>query len=189
MAEVEAAGERDELGVARPHGDDEGPQQDDSKGGGDEPGADVPDFPCPEHAAGGQRADALLDSGATHPLRARQEGEDIENLDEIDVALAGGEMKVIRITEGGIIVQENDHHSVGSAGGEVALRGDVGVVHPELGALRIHMEDGCPYVTQRTATKLLGERALEVKNKESALCSRGGWTVVASCSSVCGGEG
>ena len=55
---MEAAGERDELGVARPHGDDEGPQQDDSKSGGDEPGADVPDFPCPEHAAGGQRADA-----------------------------------------------------------------------------------------------------------------------------------
>ena len=50
------AGEQDELGVARPHGDDEGTQQDDSKGGGDEPGADVPDFPCPEHAAGGQRA-------------------------------------------------------------------------------------------------------------------------------------
>ena len=55
VAEVEAAGERDELGVARPHGDDEGPQE----SGGDEPGADVrPDFPCPEHAAGGQRADA-----------------------------------------------------------------------------------------------------------------------------------
>ena len=36
----------------------------------------------------------LLDSGATHPLRARQEGEDIENL--------------MRITEGGIIVQENE---------------------------------------------------------------------------------
>ena len=38
------------------------------------------------------------------------------------------------------------------------------VVHPELGALRIHMEDGCPYVTQRTATKLLEE--LEKKGKE-----------------------
>ena len=58
VAQVEAAGKRDELGVARPHGDDEGPQQDDSESGGDEPGADVPDFPCPEHAAGGQRADA-----------------------------------------------------------------------------------------------------------------------------------
>ena len=55
VAEVAA---RDELGVARPYGHDEGTQQDDSKGGGDEPGADVPDFPCPEHAAGGQRADA-----------------------------------------------------------------------------------------------------------------------------------
>ena len=114
----------------------------------------------------------LLDLGATHPLRARQEGEDIENLDEIDVALAGGEMKVMRITEGGIIVQENE--GVGSIiplgllverlHCVVTWDGDeCRVVHPELGALRIHM-DGCPYVTQRTATKLLGE--LEKKGKE-----------------------
>ena len=115
----------------------------------------------------------LLDSGATHPLRARQEGEDIENLDEIDVALAGGEMKVMRITEGGIIVQENEGvgciiplgllverlHCVVTWDGD-----ECRVVHPELGALRIHMEDGCPYVTQRTATKLLEE--LEKKGKE-----------------------
>ena len=50
--------------------------------------------------AQGRRSDGgLLDSGATHPLRARQEGEDIENLDEIDVALAGGEMKVMPLCD------------------------------------------------------------------------------------------
>ena len=82
-------------------------------------------------------------------------------------------MKVMRITEGGISVQE--HEGVGSIiplgllverlrcvvmwDGE-----ECRVVHPELGALRIHTEDGCAYVTQRTATKLLGE--LEKKGKE-----------------------
>ena len=127
----------------------------------------------PTHGTVQQFAERLLDSGATHPLRARQEGEDIENLDEIDVALAGGEMKVMRITEGGIIVQENE--GVGSIiplgllverlHCVVTWDGDeCRVVHPELGALRIHMEDGCPYVTQRTATKLLEE--LEKKGKE-----------------------
>ncbi|CAJ1355897.1 unnamed protein product [Effrenium voratum] len=70
----------------------------------------------------------------------------------------GGEMKVMRITEGGIIVQENE--GVGSIiplgllverlHCVVTWDGDeCRVVHPELGALRIHMEDGCPYVTQR----------------------------------------
>ena len=63
----------------------------------------------------------LLDSGATHPLRARQEGEDIENLDEIDVALDHGG-RHHRPGERG----RGLHHSVGPAGGEVALRGDVG---------------------------------------------------------------
>jgi hypothetical protein len=54
---------------------------------------------------GGARG--LLDSGATHPLRGRREGEKMKGYKEVTVSLAGGKEATLHVTKEGIMVAKN----------------------------------------------------------------------------------
>lgn len=50
----------------------------------------------------------LLDSGATHPMRERRKGEDLQKYEEVLVTLANGSQTKMRMTEKGVMVMDEE---------------------------------------------------------------------------------
>ena len=55
-----------------------------------------------------QEAYGLLDSGATNPMRGKRRGEDLSQLEEVQVTLADGSQVGMKITASGVMVVEDE---------------------------------------------------------------------------------
>ena len=107
----------------------------------------------------------LLDSGATHPLRAKRKGERLHHLPKVKVTLAGDKEIYMALTPTGVIVGEEGTEPIVPMGLLTAVLGceiswkpeGLQVVHPVLGKLEVVVEAGCPMVSQSTAMKLIEE--------------------------------
>ena len=94
----------------------------------------------------------LLDSGATHPLRARKKGEKISHLPKVDVTLAGDQQVSMRLSPTGVIIGEEHAEPIVPMGllasslkCSITWTGNgVEIIHPKLGPLDVKLQDGCP---------------------------------------------
>ena len=111
---------------------------------------------------GCSRINGLLDSGATHPLRARRKGERVSHLPKVQVNLAGDHM---HLSPTGVIIGEQNSEPIVPMGIlATALKcrinwhgEDLEIVHPTLGPLEVRVQDGCPMVSYDLAMKLIEE--------------------------------
>eukprot|EP00438_Fugacium_kawagutii_P033584 Skav205234 [mRNA] locus=scaffold1794:149103:155795:- [translate_table: standard] len=114
----------------------------------------------------------LLDSGATHPLRARQEGERMKGYKEVTVSLAGGKEIKLNINKQGVMVSKDpDIEPIVPLGMLISLLGcevswkeeEMVVWHPVRGRLEVQVRGGCPEVEKDEALRLIEE--IEEKKK------------------------
>ena len=119
-------------------------------------------------------SEGLLDSGATHGLRARYRHEDLGKMKEIQVTLACGRRVPLRMTRGGTMVSEDPAtepiiplgrlvSSLGCAVGWTHEKG-MTVTHPTRGDLPTNEKGGCPHIPRVLALELIEE--LEKKSLE-----------------------
>ena len=95
---------------------------------------------------------ALLDSGATHPLRSLHATDCLNTLKEVTVNLANGHSVKMLMTPSGVMVSTDEDveaiSSLGwltSRGCEVAWNGgSIEVHHPKRGLLPVEIHGGCP---------------------------------------------
>ena len=107
----------------------------------------------------------LLDSGATHPLRARRKGERLQHLPTVKVTLAGDKEIYMALTPTGVIVGEEGTEPIVPMGLLTAVLGcevlwkpeGLQVIHPVDGKIDVVVECGCPMVSQSVAMKLIEE--------------------------------
>ena len=108
----------------------------------------------------------LLDSGASHCLRPRKQGEDVQGYRKVDVALADGNRVQIPITPGGTMVSEDPSVEPIVPMGALMEKlkceatwkeGELIVVHPFRGRLPITYDNGCPQVPRQLALQLIEE--------------------------------
>ena len=108
----------------------------------------------------------LLDSGASHCLRPRKQGEDVQGYRKVDVALADGNRVQIPITPGGTMVSEDPSVEPIVPMGALMEKlkceatwkeGELSVVHPFRGRLPITYDNGCPQVPRQLALQLIEE--------------------------------
>ena len=97
----------------------------------------------------------LLDSGATHALRGRRQGESTKDLTEVRVTLACGRDATLKMTRGGTMIgQHEETEPIVPLGKMVSHLGctvewDEGglvVNHPERGRLATTDRGGCPHI-------------------------------------------
>ena len=111
------------------------------------------------------KATGLLDSGATHPRRARRKGERVGHLPKVQVTLAGDQQVTMHLSPTGVINGEESADPIvpmgilaGSLKCSINWCGDqLTVIHPKLGPLDVKIQDGCPMVTHDLALKLIEE--------------------------------
>eukprot|EP00435_Cladocopium_sp_Y103_P033016 s3094_g8.t1 len=114
----------------------------------------------------------LLDSGATHPLRAKRQGERLEHLPKVKVTLAGDKEIYMALTPTGVIVGGEGTEPIVPMGLLTTVLGceitwkesALQVVHPVRGCLDVVIESGCPVISQVTALDLVEE--IEAKAKK-----------------------
>ena len=120
---------------------------------------------------GGTRG--LLDSGATHPLRGRREGEKMRGYREVTVSLAGGKEAMLHVTKEGVMVAKNPRtEPIVPMGMVVDLLGcrvswdeeDVSVTHPKKGRLEVVLRGGCPEISKEDALMLIEEIEEKVRS-------------------------
>ena len=107
----------------------------------------------------------LLDSGATHPLRARRKNEPVDHLQSVRVTLAGDKEMDMKLTETGVILGSPGTEPIVSMGLLTSmLKCDVtwnasglAVRHPVMGYLDVTVQDGCPMISRDVALKLIHE--------------------------------
>lgn len=105
----------------------------------------------------------LLDSGATHPLRAKKPGEKIHHLPRVRVTLAGDREVQMHLTPTGVIVGDHGTEPIVPMGMltgvlQCTVTWDaegLKVSHPTMGMLDVKVDNGCPMVTQSTALSLI----------------------------------
>ncbi|CAE6970102.1 RE1 [Symbiodinium sp. CCMP2592] len=112
----------------------------------------------------------LLDSGATHAVRAREERD--QDLTATEVVLAGGATQSLLQNPGGTILTNGPSQPIVPLGSLVRLLGcsvtwtptRLVVKHPVFGKLRVKIKQGCPVLAETRALELiqqLEERRLE----------------------------
>ena len=114
----------------------------------------------------------LLDSGATHPLRAKRPGESIQHLPRVNVTLADDREVSMALSPTGVIIGGESTEPIipmglltKTLGCQVLWTEDgLRVVHPVRGALEVRVENGCPMITRNLALDLIEE--IEVKAKK-----------------------
>eukprot|EP00435_Cladocopium_sp_Y103_P022026 s142_g5.t1 len=119
----------------------------------------------------------LLDSGATHPLRARRKGERLQHLPKVKVTLAGDKEIYMALTPTGVIVGEEGTEPIVPMGllttvlgCEICWKGSgLEVIHPTRGSLDVLVESGCPMVSQSVALGLIEEIEAKAKRAVKAL--------------------
>ena len=108
----------------------------------------------------------LIDSGATHPLRPRLEGEDTELYPVVDVSLADGRAVRLKMSPGGAMISPSAVIEPIIPMGMLSQklncriswdRGNMVVNHPQRGNLKVMMKGGCPHVTRDEALALISE--------------------------------
>ena len=131
---------------------------------------------------GCSKASGLLDSGATHPLRARRKGEEIGHLPRVQVTLAGEQQVTMHLSPTGVIIGGEGAEPIVPMGIlATSLKCDIRwsgkelrIIHPKLGELEVKIKDGCPMVDHDLALKLIAEieamagvalRSMEVSTK------------------------
>ena len=100
----------------------------------------------------------LLDSGATHSMRGACSGDDVENLEKIQVGLAGGEKKELLMTTGKVIIHEDgDALLIEKMGCEVTWtrKGACRLRHPTMGEIPVCTNAGCLEVEKGVALALI----------------------------------
>ena len=107
----------------------------------------------------------LLDSGATHSMRGACPGDDVENLEKIQVELAGGEKKELLMTTGKVIIHEDRDVQpivplgllIEKMGCEVTWtkKGACRLRHPTMGEIPVQTNAGCPEVEKGVALALI----------------------------------
>ena len=120
---------------------------------------------------GGARG--LLDSGATHPLRGRREGEKMKGYKEVTVSLAGGKEANLHVTKEGIMVAKNPGtEPIVPMGMVVDLlscrvawdEDEVCVMHLRKGKLEVVLKGGCPEISKEDALMLIEEIEEKVRS-------------------------
>ena len=118
---------------------------------------------------------ALLDSGATHPLRCLEVGDDPSTMGQVWVSLADGTKIEMLMTKGGVMVALDETIEPIIPLGWLAkygctvewTSGGLEVVHPERGALPVFVKNGCPQIPRTVALDLIKE--YEIREIETAL--------------------
>ena len=120
--------------------------------------------------------DGLLDSGATHALRPRLPGEDIQRYRQVQVTLAAGGTQSIRMTEGETLVHQSHYVEpivpAGRLVRDLGCRIEWGedrcvLTHPVKGDIAVRVEAGCPQLDHEEALELI--RELEETRSRTAL--------------------
>ena len=120
----------------------------------------------------------LLDSGATHALRARKKGEKIDHLPKVSVMLAGDKEARMSLTPSGTILGAPGTEPIVPMGKLTSVldcsvswspEGMV-VTHPRWGQLDIDLVDGCPMIAQDLALRLIEEMESQVTARIRSLC-------------------
>ena len=128
--------------------------------------------------------EGLLDSGATHALRPRLRGEDLQRYRQVRVTLAAGGTQDIRMTEGETLVHNSENvepivpagRLVRDLGCRIEWVGEAcALEHPVKGNIDLRVEAGCPQMDHDIALDLI--RELEESRSRTALrCYRFGET-------------
>ena len=120
----------------------------------------------------------LIDSGATHALRARRKGEKVDHLPKVSVMLAGDKEARMSLTPCGTILGNPGTEPIVPMGKLTTVldctvtwtpEGMV-INHPQWGKLDIDLVDGCPMVAQDVALKLIEEMETKVTAQIRSLC-------------------
>ena len=111
--------------------------------------------------------EGLLDSGATHSLRAKKKGEDVTKMKEIQVTLACGKKVPLKMTAGGTMIANDESTEpiipmgklVNYLGCSLGWTKKDGLVlqHPKKGAIGTVERGGCPHVPRHVALELIEE--------------------------------
>ena len=108
----------------------------------------------------------LLDSGATHALRGRREGEDLSKCEEVMVTLANGEQVPMKMSTSGVMISmDKDVEPIvplGFLGGVLGYSiewsgGVMTLLHPEKGRVAVKIINGCPQVRKNVALRMIEE--------------------------------
>ena len=111
----------------------------------------------------------LLDSGATHPMRAARKDESVHNYKRVEVTLASGKVEEMKISPKGVMVLEGkDAQNVepivpmGMLVSRLRCQlhwNEEGLHawHPKRGYLDISVQNGCPQISRSLALKLIQE--------------------------------
>ncbi|CAL1130775.1 unnamed protein product [Cladocopium goreaui] len=111
-----------------------------------------------------QEAYGLLDSGATNPMRGKRRGEDLSQLEEVQVTLADGSQVGMKMTASGVMVVEDEWAEpivplclLTSKLGYVASwkKGRMTLSHPIDGKVEVCMRSGCPQVSRLDALRMI----------------------------------
>eukprot|EP00439_Symbiodinium_sp_Y106_P027774 s2669_g3.t1 len=108
---------------------------------------------------------ALLDSGATHPLRPRTGQDAVETMGKVNVTLAGENRVEMKQSRAGTIVGEEGSQAIVPLGTLVKQLGyEFGwdrrgcrLRHPVKGEVRVYTRSACPEIAQCDALRLIGE--------------------------------
>ena len=118
---------------------------------------------------------ALLDSGATHPLRCLEIGDEPTKMDQVMVSLADGTKIKMLMTKGGVMVSLDEAIEpiiplgwLAQSGCTVDwTAGGLQVIHPSRGMLPVVVRNGCPQIPRLLALDLIKE--YEIREIEKVL--------------------
>ena len=111
----------------------------------------------------------LLDSGATHPMRAARRGEPVHSYKKVEVTLASGKTEELKISPKGVMVldgKDSEYVEPIVPMGMLVTRlccqlhwNDQGlhVWHPKRGYIDVTVHNGCPQIPKALALKLIQE--------------------------------
>ncbi|CAE7836598.1 unnamed protein product [Symbiodinium necroappetens] len=107
----------------------------------------------------------LLDSGATHPLRARNERDQPGTMDNVNVTLAGETRVQMEQNKAGTFISHQDAQPIVPLGTLVKALGyefvwdrkGCGLRHPDRKEVRVYTRSTCPEVMQCDALRLIAE--------------------------------
>lgn len=108
----------------------------------------------------------LVDSGATHPLRPRHEGENVDLYPVVEVALADGRTVRLKMSPGGAMISPSPAIEPIIPMGLLSQKlncdiswkqGSMQIHHPLRGEIKVMMKGSCPHVARSEALTLIAE--------------------------------
>ena len=123
----------------------------------------------------------LLDSGATHPMRAAKIGEDLKPYENVKVTLANGQQVDMRMTSTGVMIVEQPQAEpivpmnllAGRLGYTITWeKGRMKVRHPVRGDIRVKIANGCPQISRVVALQVIEEVESAVNMKRCQLVDK-----------------